>query len=399
MNNPFDEACAILDDFEEKIAAIKAEWKRLEEDNPHFEQVSSANWPQKYYRLWLHGATEVYECNELERWLSDYPPITKTAQSPALTVYRAWRKWLETAGSSKAFMALRYDKKTRKHVEFESKESAGSYYEADDRFDIENPPERETLFDFIVRQARSVEEEGKGDHRLQWRAWKCFLDFIRKEYPTEQVAFIEHIFPKKMSLHHDVGKIIRLIPPEAYPIPEKAAAEILIEFAHRCRNGRPDARRTAAEGMALCWLCIATSRIRLPKTLEMIRNMKPNAILSGAEFSISQVPTFGSDCATLRPMSDKDFSVLKVPTWFGDLPLKISNRVAAFLRAVSQIPSKRPRETILQRPMRSLTRVFDEVLQSVAPPSKYGNITYLSLLNQPHIFGDHRPQPKYQNSR
>jgi hypothetical protein len=39
--------------------------------------------------------------------------------------------------------------------------------------------------------------------------------------------------------------------------------------------------------------------------------------------------------------------------------------------------------------------MFDEVLQSVPLPSKYGNVTYLSLLNQPHIFGDHRPQPKY----
>ncbi len=66
-----------------------------------------------------------------------------------------------------------------------------------------------------------------------------------------------------------------------------------MELARRCRNGRSDARHTAVEGMALCWLCIATSRIRLPKTLEMVRNIKAKAILSGAEFSISQVSTYG----------------------------------------------------------------------------------------------------------
>lgn len=58
------------------------------------------------------------------------------------------------------------------------------------------------------------------------------------------------------------------------------------------------------------------------------------------------------------------------------------------------MPAKNPRTTILQRPLGSLRRIFDKALQSIAPPSEYGNITYLSLLNQPHIFGDHRPQPK-----
>lgn len=243
-----------------------------------------------------------------------------------------------------------------------------------------------------MQLARSIGDDGKG-HRLEYRALKSFVDFIRKTYPTEQVAFIEHIFPQKMKLHY--GSIIRLIPPEAYPIPEKTVAEILMKLAQLCRNGRPDARHTAAEGLALCLLCIASSRIRLPKTLEMVRSIQATAVLSGVEFSISKVPTFGSGCATYRPLTDDDFSVLQVPTWFGEQPLKISNRVAAFLKAVSRIPSKKPRETILQRPMGSLRRIFDEVLRSVAPPSEYGNITYLSLLIQPHIFGDHRPQPKY----
>jgi hypothetical protein len=38
--------------------------------------------------------------------------------------------------------------------------------------------------------------------------------------------------------------------------------------------------------------------------------------------------------------------------------------------------------------------MFEEALVSVSPNPEYGNITYLSLLNQPHVFGDHRYQPK-----
>ncbi len=393
MIDPFDEACDVLNEFDQEITRVKAMWEQLAKDNPHFEQVSPKNWQEKHHRMWLHGATDVWECNELERRLYGNLPDTKIAQSSALGIYKAWRKWLKTSGIPKVWKAIRYDKKRGENEEFESKEPSDAYYATDDRFDVEKPSKDETLLDFIIRLARSLEDNGKG-HRLEYRALKSFIDFIRKTYPTEQVAFIEHIFPKKMDLHF--SRIIRLIPLEAYSIPEKTAAEILIELARRCRNGRPDARHTAAESMALCLLCIATSRIRLPKTLKMVQDIEVKAILSGAEFSISTVSTYGSKHdGFYRPFSNSDFSVLQVPTWFGKQPLKISNRVAAFLKAVARIPSKKPRETILQRPMGSLRRTLDEVLQVVAPPAEYGNITYLSFLDQPHIFGDHRPQPKY----
>jgi hypothetical protein len=390
--DPLNEIRNILDEFEEKIAHTQTIWEELRELNPSFEQVNEEHWRENHSKIWLHGGTTPNECNELERWLYGDPPITTTAHSSAKEIHDAWRNWLKTAGIPKWKISYGYDKKNHQYREMPSKELGQTYYVDDDRFAIQEPHANETLLAFIVRLAREVEDTGKG-HRLEWRALKSFLDFIRNQYPAEQVAFLEHIFPKKMDLHY--GKIIRLIPQESYPIPEKTAAEILIEFARRCHNGRPDSRHTAAEGLALCWLCIATSRIRLPKTLEMVNKIKANAVLSGAQFSISKTPTYGSDCATCHLSSDNNFSVLQVPTWFGEQPLKISNSVAAFLRAVARIPSKKPRETIFQRPMGSLRRVFDEVLRSVSPPSEYGNITYLSLLNQPHIFGDHRPQHKY----
>lgn len=367
MQRYLDEIHYLLDDFETELLKLRTIWRQIEIDNPNFEQVSEENWQEKHARMWLHGAAKIYECNELERWLHGYPPATATANSLAQDMYENWRDWLEKQGP------------------------LGAYYVDFQEFQISEPNDQETLIQFITRLLQIIQKDGKG-HRLHWRALRSFLDFIRKHYPIEQVAFIEHIFPQKMDLYY--GRIRRLISGEAHPIPEKTAAEILIEFARRCRNGRPDARHTAVEGMALCWLCIASSRVRLPKNLEMVHGIENTAILSGKEFSISKIPTYGSECFTPYPFTDDAFSVLQVPSWFGGQPLKLSNRIASFLKIISQIPAKRPRKTILQRPLGSLRRVFDEVLQSVAIPAEYGNITYLSLLNQPHVFGDHRPQPR-----
>jgi hypothetical protein len=146
----------------------------------------------------------------------------------------------------------------------------------------------EDVHDTYQKRSRKDDKTGAW---LEERALKSFLGFIRKTYPSEQVAFIENIFPQKMDMHF--GSIIRLILPEAYPVPEKTAAEILIALAQKCRNGRIDARYTALEGLALSWICIACSRIRPPKTLEVVRSIPPEAVLSGIEVGVSKNRTFG----------------------------------------------------------------------------------------------------------
>jgi hypothetical protein len=336
--------------------------------------------------------------------LTDYPPSTARANSPANETYEAWRRWLKVAGPVKKEKVWVYDKKSRGYVERESLKSSEAFYAEHDQFKIQEPRKGEPLCDFIVRLARSLEKEyderlkrerkkrKRGDW-LEERALDSFLDFVREQHPTEQVAFIEHILPQKRALHY--GRIIRLISQESQPIPEKTAAEILIELAQRCRIGNPTARRTALESLALSWLCIACSRIRLPKTLETVRGIHLEAVLTGAEFGVSKNRTFGQiEC--LRPFTDNDFSVLQVATWFGHQPLKISNRIATFLKIVARIPSKKPQTTIIQRTRKSLEEIFALAVEAVAPDPAYGNITYLSLLvNQPHIHGDLRPQPKY----
>jgi hypothetical protein len=215
--------------------------------------------------MWLHGGTSIRECNQLERWLVTSPPLSKTAQIPAMKVYRKWKKSRETKGEW------------------------GAYYEDCKKFRIPTPKNGEWLIDFVVRLTLLTKEAGKG-HHLEWRALKSFLDFIRTSFSTEEAAFIEHIFPKKMDLYF--GEIIRIIPSEAYPIPEKVASELIIELAQRCRNHRRlDARLTAAESLGLSWLCITASRLRFPTYVESLMGIELEALQCNQDLPQLQVPT------------------------------------------------------------------------------------------------------------
>ena len=87
MNNSLSEIHKLLDDLESDLSKIRATWKQIEIDNPGFDPVSEENWQETYARMWLHGATDVWDRNELERCLSDSPPLTATAQIPARKVH------------------------------------------------------------------------------------------------------------------------------------------------------------------------------------------------------------------------------------------------------------------------------------------------------------------------
>jgi len=229
MTNPLDEACLLLDDFEKEITALKDIRDQIAMDNPNFEQLAPEYWTEEYYRIWLHGATDLWERRELERWLTDYPAITATANASAKKIHDAWRDWLAIAGPVKVQKVLDYDKKKRGYVERETREQSEAFYADDGRFEILEPQQEETLYDFIVRLYRWLRKnmmigknafEKSAIGRLVRRAgFKKFFGLCKKTLPTEQVAFIEHIFPQKMDLHF--GRIMRLIPLEAYPIPER----------------------------------------------------------------------------------------------------------------------------------------------------------------------------------
>ena len=219
MNDPLEAAKQVLNDLEKSLKIGKMVWGQLPEDN----------WVAKQAKCWLHGATDIREACELERWLFDNPPLSETAKSNAISCVKSWRKWLEIKDA---------------------------YYEPFEDFEFEEPLMGESLIEFIHRMAVLIEEEGPLA-RLEWRAFKSFLAYLRN-LSTDEIAFIEQIFPQKSDIRH--GKIIRIIAPEVPAIQQELAAEILMEFANRCRFSRRNAQLTAAESLGQCWLCLTASR-------------------------------------------------------------------------------------------------------------------------------------------
>ncbi len=333
MKIDLSEVKAIIRDLQEGIEKRRQIREGIKHSNPEWDELSDENWKNTKSRCWIHGATKVGEANELEQWLFDNPPFSETSLENAAKCVQLWRQWLEIEDA---------------------------YYGLFEDFEFDEPFEDETLRDFIVRMGKIVESEGKGA-RLEWRALKSFLAYLRN-IAQEEIAFIEQIFPKKMDLFH--GRIIRRIRPEVYPISENFTGDILIELARMCLDGRPNIQHTAAEALGLSWLCLTASRLRLPTYLEtMIYPTKSSALLFEGEFP-----------------------QLLAPTFFSDRKIRISERVAKYLHALSLIPSKRPRETILQKPYDSLRRTFRRALKRISPPLELGQITFLTLLSPPHPF-------------
>jgi hypothetical protein len=327
VKHNFDEAQGIILDLQKELECQRQFSGGFQRMNPCCEELQDPYFIAKESRCWLHGATEILEANELERWLFERPPLSDTAKEKASKCIKYWKEWLA---------------------------QTGAYYEPFDDFELEKPLKGEV--------------EGKGS-RLEWRALKCFLAYMRNIAP-EEIAFIEQIFPKKMGFSGT--RIIRLINPEVYPISQEVAGDILRELARFATQGRLNGILTALESLGLSWLCLTASRLRLPTHLEMIEQTKVSAI-----------------------SLDGENPTINIPTLFGDRKIRISKRVANFLIALFKIPSKSTREMILQSPRRSLTRTFDRAMQSCEVNSALGNITYVTLLSPPHIWDkDYRFVPK-----
>ncbi len=332
----FTEAQAIIKDLQQAIVQKKQIRENLFKLNSEWEQLSEEHWEQQEARCWIHGATEVCEANELERWLFDNPPISDIAQEDATKCLKYWQDFYQ-----------------------ENSEDCGELAKAA----MEQPQEGEILQDYILRVAALIEKQGKGNY-WQWRTLRSLLGYLRK-FPPIQTSFIEQILPKKGDLFSKGvrKRIIRKVAPEVYPISQHLTRDILYRLGDMAINGRPNSLLSALESLGLSWLCLIASRLRLPVHLEKVATIKPSAI-----------------CI------DDTFSSMLVPTLLGERRIGIANRVARFLIELAKIPSNKPRESILQSPTRSLTRTFDRALQNCAIDVNLGNITYVTFLSPPHHY-------------
>ncbi len=361
MSKDCSELQAIIEELIADIEKVKEIWCGIRADNPTFEQVSEENWESKEALLWMHGETKTFEAIELERWLFSEPPISETSKSDANDNYLAWIDHLREDGIYSEF----------------------------DVDDLPKPLEKESLVTYVTRLSQYVSQKGWGIKR-QRRALKSFLSFLRQDYKQEDVAFIEHIFPaksdlmnqqkfKKISLPSSFhlggfsGRaliklsnkvIIRKIWPQVEAISHQVAGEIIKELAYQCAFGRKNARHHAGEALALIWLCISSSRIRWPRSLESVHELSLDAIVY-----------------------EKEYPELLAPSFFGPHPVRIGSRVARFLQTVANIPSKKPRKTILQTPLKDLRDRFRKTLKIIKLPQDLGEITFLTFLSYPHHFG------------
>ena len=316
------------------IAKVTAWWGGLRQLNPGFEQLSEEDCYDRESSLWIHGETHAFEANELQRWLYVSPPTSQTADSLAMDHYLKWSEHLLEEGVYADF-------------------SEGN---------LPRPHNGETLSDYVVRLSAGVEATGWGSKK-QERALKCFLHYLRTKNDQKEIAFIEHIFPEKCDLRG--GRIIRIIRPQTSPISVQTTGAIVKELIHQCAHGRPNARHHSGEALALVWLCLSASRIRWPRSLESVHAINNNALLSK-----SGLPH------------------LHVPSIFGPHSLRISSRVSEFLQAVSRIPSKNPRNTILQTPLPDLRQPLRRALAKIDLPPGVGEISFSTFLSHPHYYGE-----------
>lgn len=337
IHDSLNEIAVLLNGLESDLKNMENMWMPIEKESP--DPLFEKHWQQREARCWLHGSTDFFESQELEQWKIAPLALSDLAKTNARECIEHWREWLD---------------------------QEDAYYEPFEMFTFPNPARDESLIDFLKKMAIPMQQQELPP--LGQRAFKSFLAYARK-LAHEEWAFIEHIFPQDMRIEHDM--ITRKVSLESYPIPQETAAEIVKALAKQCCQGRKDARITSAEGLGLVWMCLATSKLRLPVLIKNMLHIKR---------------------ATLN--SERTDPQLAIPTLFGIKNVRISKRIARFLQILSSIPSSKPRTTLLQRPTRTLNGLLKTVMADVSPDSKFGNITYSSLLAPPHGFGQHRYQSK-----
>ena len=294
------------------------------------------SWKKREARYWLYGATDKKEEKELERWLFDYPDMSPVAESLASSHYERWAGHIRENGVYADFSEL----------------------------SISKPQDTETLLAYFLRLKEDIENQVP-EKKAPRLARNSFIFFVRciEENDIDEVAFIEQIFPEDRDTRD--GKIIQRIRPQTRAISEEMAGDIIKSFAYQLIHGNPIAQHYIAEALALCWLCLIASRLRMPTSLERVHATEITAVL-------------------LRP----EHSELLVPTTFGDRKVRMSHHIAKFFHTISLLPSQYPRKTILQGSLHDLRRPFAKVLKGANINKSLKDISFLTFLTPPHRFGE-----------
>ncbi len=253
---------------------------------------------------------------------------------------------------------------------------------------IPSPSGNINLANYLQQLALMASEEN--EHRAVWiKSLRCFLKFLREDTDLGQQGALEVIFPYKMEFRKGYsiqGKgekieeverryILRRVDAAASPIDILAASEITQNLAKIFLEGRPNSQHSAAEALGFAWLCHAVGSSRLI-TREKIIFSTPLAALKPPNTKISEDPSQLQYHIGIRSL----FGIIEVP---------ISKILYEFLIA---LPRDSKSDLIFTLPWRTLLRTFHEKgVKFSKRASNLGEISFLTLMSQPHEAIGHRP--------
>lgn len=327
-----NEARNLLIGLRTSIEERKGTWEELKELNPSHRGLSEEAWECEQAQCWIFGTSDIMEGAELQQWLFDCPPESETAKGNALLYWREWAEYID-----------------------EDLEGADI-----EPCDLPKPNPGSSVQEYT--NELTVGYEG-GDIRLkrQRRAVDSFFNHLRSKEGNRPngVAFIETVFPQKRDIID--GRMIRRVPPQAYPLPIELAGQIISQLASLAIEGPAKGRKNAIQALALAWLCLAASRLRHPIYLEDLHKTPAS--------SINRTP-----------------SRLDVPTLYGDREIRISRLMAEFLNLVAQLGPATPQSTILHAPQRALNKTLQSAVRTVQDREgkNLGEITFVTFLSPPH---------------
>lgn len=354
----------ILCDFKESLSIKKNIRDSL--GCKKFDLVSDVDemWKKDEARCWIHCTDRIYPLVSYQNKLS--PKNSKAAMTPAKIFYCSWQQAIEKEANPDTFY----------HEYFVNKEEFSNYH-------LQEPKEEETLRDYIIRLRDFVESNGTGLY-YWYRGLMSFLNFLRQTLPEHEIAFLEWIFPEEMEtretkIYEKVNEnskefqyvkktlIIRRISSCEYPIYITNIADILKALVDKVLNGRSDGQHTAAETLGLCWLCLISAQMRLPTSVKYLIDIPATKLIESKE---------------------GEFPELSMPSFFGYHSTSISENIFNYLKALSAIPSDKPRTSIFQKTRESLYVCLGRTISQEKIDAKLGKITFLTFLSIPHEFGE-----------
>lgn len=319
---------------------------------------SDEDWQKEEAYMWLYAAPSNY------RAFMHMPkpnPIPEYYLQPALPLYQQWLQ----------------EEKELFHKQCEK---------------IPMPDKKISLIDYLKNL--SIEASEGNEHRLVWiESLCCFIQFIREDTDLELRGPLEQLFPSRDSckgmefrkgfipvlVKNEIETverrfILRRIEDTVYPIDILAAAEIIMYLFETALQGRPNVQRSSAEALGFAWLCHAVGCYRLTTREDVV---------------------FAAELNNMRPFDPnnpkeyfKPTHFIGIDSLFGVIDVPISKTLYEFLLA---LPREGGSKRIFSMDWESILRTFrNKGVKQSERAQKLGQVTFLTLMSQPHEAIGHR---------